>query len=293
MEIRELRYFIAVAREGNISKAAETLYITQPTLSRQMSILEDKLGVLLFERGSRKIVLTDKGRLLYQYALEIIELHDKAEREMMETEHIAGEIVIACVVAASVDEMTLALHDFNKKYPDVKIHLITGTRSQIIEKMNTGAVDIGLIIRYLEDERFHSIKLNTKDCFGLFMKKTSPLATKSFITSADLKNIPLSIPGSNPNHMINQWLDNNTTALNIYGTHDLLNNVAGLVKNDICYAITLEAAAKQYNDPELCFRPLEPQLLCESYIVWNKNHHFSLTVSTFIKFLSEYFHVDF
>lgn len=289
MEIRELKYFIAIAREGNITKAAESLYITQPTLSRQLSVLEEKLGVMLFERGNRKMTLTDKGKLLYQYALEIMELHQKAEREMKETEYIAGEIVICCAIASSIDLFAEILRDFSRLYPDVKINLVTGTRDQVMEKMEMGTVDLGLIIGYVGDEKYQSIKLGAMDRFGILMQKSSPLSMKSFITPHDLKSIPLTIPQSSNQFTLVDWYGDSIETLKIYGTHDMLNNAASLVEVGICCALTLEAAAKQYNNPQLCFIPLKPELNCESFIIWNHHRNHSLTVSTFIQYLNQRF----
>lgn len=290
MEIRELNYFIAIAREGNITKAAESLYITQPTLSRQLGILENELGVQLFERGHRKMILTDKGKLLYQYALEIMELHQKAEREMKETDYIAGEIMIGCAVASSIDVFAQVLRDFNQLYPDVKINLVTGTRDQIIEKMEMGTIDLGLIIGYVGNERYKSLKLSAMDRFGLLMKKDSPLADQPFITPNNLKEISLTIPQSTNHFSLVDWYGGGIDTLNLYGTHDMLNNAASLVEVGICYALTLEAAAKQYHNSKLCFRPLKPELRVESFVIWNDARSHSLTVSTFIDYLKQRLH---
>lgn len=290
MEIRELKYFIAIAREGNITKAAEALYITQPTLSRQLGILENELGVQLFERGHRKMILTDKGKLLYHYALEIMELHQKAERELKEKDHIAGEIVIGCAVASSIDLFAQVLRDFNRLYQEVKINLITGSRDQILEKMEMGTIDLGLVIGYVGNERYKSLKLRAVDRFGLLMKKDSPLAAQLFIKPEDLKGIPLTVPLSTNHFSLVDWYGGGMDSLNLYGTHDMLNNAASLVEVGICYALTLEAAAKQYYNPQLCFRPLAPELRCESFVIWNDVRSYSLTVSTFIDYLNKRLH---
>lgn len=289
MEIRELRYFLAVAREESITHAAEILHVTQPTLSRQIFNLEEELGVQLFNRSNRNTTLTDKGLLLYQFATEIIELVEKAERDIKEDETLSGEIVIGSAISSSAQIFAKLLHSFSEKYPLVHFDLVTGTRDQIKEKMDQGLIDIGLLMGYVGSNRYHSIKIGPVDRFGLLMQRTSPLAKKTAVTLQDFSNISLTIPKSNTNYLLIDWYGADIEKLHIYATHDLLNNAATLVEEGICYALTLEAAAINYKNDKLCFRPLTPEFVCESFLVWRNHKNFSLTVSKFIEHIENFF----
>lgn len=291
MDIRELRYFIAVAREGNITKAAESLFITQPSLSRQLQILEEKLGVQLFERGNRSTELTDKGKILYQSALEIIDLVEKTEREIKEVETITGEIVIGSGICESVNILSELMEAFSKEYPLVTFDLKTGTRDQIMEKMDMGLVDVGLVIGGIGQEKYQGVKLGMNDHFVLLMKNDSPLAKKEAIIPKDITNIPLSLPKSNSSRFLLDWYGNGKDKLKIYTTHDLLDNIIPLVKKGLCNVITLEANAKPFIKDDLIYKELKPEVFCESYLIWCKHKVRTETVSKFIEFINKYFEI--
>ncbi len=291
MEFRELRYFIAVAREGNITKAAESLFITQPSLSRQLTILEEKLGVQLFERGNRSTELTEKGKLLYQSALEIIDLVDKVEREIKENETITGEIVIGSGICESVNILSELMSAFSKEYPLVTFDLVTGTRNQIMEKMDMGLIDIGLIIGFVGNEKYQSIKLGMNDKFVMLMKSDSPLAKKEFVVPKDITNIPISLPKSNSSRFLLDWYGNSKNKLKIYTTHDLLDNTVPLIKKGLCNVFTLKANAEPFAGNELVFRELKPEVYCESYLIWSKHKVRTETVTKFIEFMNKYFEI--
>lgn len=289
MDMRELRYFIAVAREGNISKAATSLFISQPSLSRQIQLLEEKLGVKLFERNNRNTVLTEKGKLLYQSALEIIDLVDNTERKIKELEMLSGEIVIGSGICSSMEILADIMKEFSKKYPLVTFDIVTGTRNQIIEKMDMGLIDIALIIGYVGSNRYQSIKLGINDRFVLLVRKDSKLALKEYIQPKDIINEKITIPKSQSSKFLFDWYGNGKEKLNIYCTHDLLDNVTFLIKKGVCSAITIEANAKHFLDNELCYRELKPEITPESFILWSKQKVHTATVSAFIDFMSEYF----
>ena len=195
MEIRLLRYFITIANEGSISHAAEVLHVTQPTLSRQMSEFEEELGEKLFVRGNRKIILTDKGVLLYERAKEIIELTDKAEREIKKSnEMINGTIVIGSGVASSTTILSKLVKKFRALYPSVHIDLITGTIYQIKEKMDKGLIDVGLFIKPNDWNDYETIVLESEDRYGVLMRKDSKWGKQEYVTAKDLKEMLLSVP---------------------------------------------------------------------------------------------------
>lgn len=290
MEFRELKYFIAVAREGNISKAAESLFITQPSLSRQIQILESKLGVKLFKRSNRNTTLTEKGKLLYQYALEIIDLVDKTERHIKENESITGEVVIGSGICASTEILSDLMQKFSETNPLVTFDLVTGTRDQVMEKMDMGLIDIGLIVGYVGDEKYGSVSLGSNDRFVLLTKKDSPLGRLKNISPKDIGKNPISIPKTaSSSRFFLDWYGEGREKLNIYTTHDLLDNVIPLVKRDICSVVTLADNARHFTQEELTIRELAPTISCESFLIWNKNKIHTATVSKFIDFINEYF----
>lgn len=288
MDVKELRYFISVARNGNITKAAEELYITQPTLSRSLSNLESELGVQLLERSNRNTLLTEKGKEFYKYSLEIVELIDKREKEIKETDTISGEIVIGSAVASSFEILADIIKKFNILHPLVKFDLITGNKNLILEKMDLGLIDVGLIIGCVENDNYKNIKLESMDKFVLLIRKDSPLSNKKYIVPRDLDNIYLTIPKSSNNRMLFDWYGDNLDKLHVNVTHDILNNAKMLVQNNMCSAITLEKAAKQILDNSLMYLPLKPELKVESFIIWNKQKKYSLTTEKFIEFVNEY-----
>lgn len=288
MDVKELRYFISVARNGNITKAAEELYITQPTLSRSLSNLESELGVQLLERSNRNTLLTEKGKEFYKYSLEIVELIDKREKEIKETDTISGEIVIGSAVASSFEILADIIKKFNILHPLVKFDLITGNKNLILEKMDLGLIDVGLIIGCVENDNYKNIKLESIDKFVLLIRKDSPLSNKKYIVPRDLDNIYLTIPKSSNNRILFDWYGDNLDKLHVNVTHDILNNAKMLVQNNMCSAITIEKAAKQILDNSLMYLPLKPDLKVESFIIWNKQKKHSLTTEKFIEFVNEY-----
>ena len=187
MEFRILKYFLTVVREENITRAAEVLHITQPTLSRQLSQLEEEVGVKLFERGSRKITLTNEGLLLRRRAEEITELVDKTERELIEQEEmIDGRVVVGCGEVASVNLLPDIFKTFSRKYPMVTYELYTGTADQIKDRMDRGLVDIGLMMEPIDIDKYDFIKLDVKERWVVLMKPDDPLAEKDSVRAEDL-----------------------------------------------------------------------------------------------------------
>ena len=288
MEIRLLRYFITIANEGSISHAAEVLHVTQPTLSRQMSEFEEELGEKLFVRGNRKITLTDKGVLLYERAKEIIELTDKVEREIKESnEMINGTIVIGSGVASSTTILSKLVKKFRELYPSVHIDLITGTIYQIKEKMDKGLIDVGLFIKPNDWNDYETIVLDSEDKYGILMRRDSKWGRQEYVTAKDLKEMLLSVPKTLDNKFYMDVFGKTNEKLNIIATHDIINNAAVFVENGIYNAVTLEVTAKDYNTENLCFLPIYPEVTTKSSLSWKKNYNFSVTVQRFIDFIKQ------
>ncbi len=176
MEIRVLRYFLTVAREGRINKAAEVLHITQPTLSRQLAALEDEIGVKLFERDARKIVLTNEGMLLRRRAEEILSLVDRTEKELMEQDELVeGHIVFGCGELAAIGMLPEIISSFHEKFPRVTYDIFTATADVVKEQMEKGLVDIGILLEPIDIEKFDFLRLKEKERWQVIMRPDDPL----------------------------------------------------------------------------------------------------------------------
>ena len=195
MEIRVLRYFLSVVREGSITKAAEVLHITQPTLSRQLARMEEEIGVRLFDRGTRKIRLTNEGLLLRRRAEEILQLVDKTEKELVEQEEqVEGKISIGCGEVASVQMLPDLIRNFHQKYPLVTFDLFTATADLVKEQMDKGLLDLGLLLEPIEMGKYEFIRLNMKERWVVLMPPDDPLAGKKYVKADELAELPLILP---------------------------------------------------------------------------------------------------
>ena len=195
MEIRVLRYFLTVVREESITKAADVLHITQPTLSRQLSQMEEEVGVKLFNRGSRRITLTNEGILLRRRAEEILQLVDKTEKELIEQEEqVEGKISIGCGEIAAVQVLPNLIKTFREKYPQVTFDIFTATADLVKEQMDKGLLDIGLLLEPVDMEKYDLIRLEVKEKWVVLMRPDAPLAEKENVTAKNLSELPLILP---------------------------------------------------------------------------------------------------
>ena len=208
MEIRVLRYFLTVVREEEINRAAEALHITQPTLSRQLSQLEREVGVKLFNRGAKKITLTNEGILLRRRAEEILALVDRTEQELIEQdEQVEGRVVIGGGELAAMQELPKIISSFREKYPLVTFDIFTGNADVVKEQMEKGLIDIGVLLEPIDIEKFDFIRLKGKEQWGVLMRPDDPLAEKEVITAKDLENTSLIIPRrKNVQNELTNWL---------------------------------------------------------------------------------------
>jgi len=289
MEIRVLKYFLAVAREGNITKAADMLHITQPTLSRQLMQLEDELGAALFVRGKRKIVLTDAGMLLKRRAEEIISLSEKTELEIGNQDNeVSGEIVLACGITEATNTMGEYIQKFKQLYPDVTFHVRNGNSDFIIEAIENGLVDIGFVLEPVNLEKLNFLRLNKKEKYGLLIKKDSPLFHKEYITCHDLKDIPLiNTSRIETQNQLKEWIGSDYDQLDFVAVSELTTTASILVSHNIGNAIVVEGSVNYAANEDLCFRPFYPELATTSLAVWKKYQSFSFTISKFIDFISK------
>lgn len=289
MELRELKYFLAVAREQSISKAASSLFVTQPSLSRQMQNLEKEVGQRLFIRGTRKITLTEAGRLLYKRAEEIIELYNKTETELNKPiTDIGGDIYIGGGESYVMGLIAKAAHEVQKDYPNVKFHLFSGDMVAVSEKLDKGLIDFGIFIEPADLSKYDYLRLPLTDTWGVLMRKDSPLAGKKYITPEDLRDEPLiRSKHSLGKSIISDWFKKSADELNIVATYNLLYNASILVEEGIGYAVGLDKIINTSGDSNLCFVPFYPKLESRLDIAWKKYQVFTKGAEIFLKKLQE------
>ena len=285
MELRKLRYFMAVADEENISRAAQSLYITQPTLSRQLIELEEELGVKLFERGKRKITLTEEGMLLRRRAEEMIALEDKLLDEFnSKTEDLGGVISIGAAEANAAAILPEAVTSFRAKYPGVTFDLYSDIATHVKERLDRGILDLGLLIQPGDIEKYDFIKLDISDRCGVLMNAAAPLSEKERITVDDLKGLPVLASGrSEVRELYRNTLGKAYDELNVAATFNLINNAALFALQNKAYVLTIDGAVKNYENAGLKFIPFTPELKQNSFIVWKKYQPQNRAVTAFIE----------
>lgn len=289
MEIRVLRYFLTVVREESITKAAEVLHITQPTLSRQLSQLEEEIGVKLFDRdrGARKIKLTNEGILLRRRAEEILQLVDKTEQELIEQEEqVEGKISIGCGEIASVQLFPALFRSFHQKYPRVTFDIFTATADLVKEQMDKGLLDLGLLLEPIEIEKYDFVRMDMKERWVVLMPPDAPLAEKEFVTASDLSKVPLILPRRlQVRSELASWFGDYYKDLNVLFTSNLCTNGAVMVKGGLAYSLVIEGAVPFWDSSKIAYRPLYPELWATSVLAWKRGQPFSLAATKFIDFL--------
>ena len=285
METRVLRYFLAVAREESITKAAEVLHITQPTLSRQIAQMEDDLGVKLFVRGTRKIVLTNEGLLLRRRAEEILELVDKTEKELTEQdEAVEGTVSVGCGDLTAVQILPRLFKSFHARYPAVSFDLYTGTADHIKDRMDRGLTDIGLLLEPISMERYEFIRLRQREQWVVVMHPDSPLAALEKITPKDLRNLPLILPHRlNIQSEVASWFGDDFANLNILFTSNLPSNSSIMVHNKLAYALSVQGSVSFWDPAKITCRPLSPALTATCVLAWKRQQPFGLATARFIE----------
>lgn len=287
MEIRVLRYFLTVAREGGINRAAEVLHITQPTLSRQMSSLEDEVGVRLFQRGAKKITLTNEGILLRRRAEEILALVDKTEKELIEQEELVdGKITVGCGELAAMQLLPDIIRSFSKKYPLVSYDLYTANADEVKEQMEKGLVDIGVLLEPVDIEKFDFIRLEKTERWVVLMRPDDPLAEKESISAGDLCGHSIILPRRlNIQSELASWFGDYFRDLHILFTSNLNTNGALMVRGGMGYSLVIEGAVPFWDQNEITCRPLRPELLSSSVLAWKRGQPFGLAAAKFIDHL--------
>ena len=270
MEIKTLKYFLMIVREQNISKAAARLFLTQPTLTKQMHELENELGVKLFERGKRKISLTEDGLYLYKKAQEIVELEEITKNSFKNSDKkIGGKISIACGETYAMNYLLEIFKRIHKENPNITISLFSGNDEDVRWKLNNGLAEFALFIGLTNLDNYNFIKLPLYETRGLLMNKNCKLANKKTINKEDLENIPLLVSRQiYKANELNGRLNKDLSKFNIIGTYNLIYNASLMVKEDSVYAITIDKLLK--DDKELVFKKFEPKITSNIFFAWKK-----------------------
>lgn len=290
MDLRVLRYFLMVAKEQSFTKAAKQLNITQPTLSRQLAALEEKLGVKLFNRGGHSITLTNEGLLLKRRALELVDLGDKIVSEFKgNRESVEGKITIGCGEFIAVETLAKICKKYKEKYPLVQFAIHTGTADNISEMMNKGLVDIGLFLEPVSTEGMDYIRMQGCDHWVVSMRVDDPLAKKEVITKKDLLKLPLILPErTNIQSELANWFGKDFSRLNIAFTSNLGTNAGVMAINGLGYPISIEGAMRYWRKDLVVQKTLSPEIMASTVIAWRRNIPYSPAVSKFIEEINAY-----
>lgn len=289
MELRELKYFLEIARQKSISRAAETLYITQPSLSRQMQNLEKEIGKPLFIRGSKQITLTEAGVLLKKRAEEFMALYEKTSAELIYSENgLSGEIHIGCGESHALGTVAEAAESLVREFPNIRFSFFSADTEDVMEKLDKGLIDFGVLVLPANLDKFEHMTLPDKDVWGVLMSKDSPLAKKEVVTPVDLYDKPLiRSRHAMSNSFIDDWFLTDRARLNIAATYNLIYNASLLVKAGMGYAIGLDKIVNTSGDSELTFRPLSPPIETSLAFAWKRNQIFSDAAKKFMEVLKK------
>ncbi len=291
MELRVLHYFLAVAREQSISAAAQSLHLSQPALSTQLKALEEELGKQLLIRkskGSRKVTLTEEGMILRKRAQEILSLVERTQEEISSPdETIAGDV---CIGAGETDIVRLfarAAQSLQRQHPDIHYHISSGNAEYVLEYLDKGLIDFGLLFGQVDLQKYEAIPLPVRDSWGVLMRRDAPLAQKETVCPADLWDQPLIISHQrSDDRRLAQWMQRDLSELHIVATYNLVFNASLLVDEGLGYALCFDKLINTRGS-SLCFRPFAPRLESTAYIIWKKYQVFSKAASAFLTCLKQ------
>lgn len=284
MELRVLEYFLMVAREENITKAAKQLHISQPTLSRQILALEEELGVKLFERSKYSVYLTTEGMLFRRRAQEIVNLSEKAKQEISQSDDtLSGEVSIGCGEFLSVDELTRIIAKFRTLYPYVSFHLHSSHNIDIQSKLEQGLLDLGLLMEPVDVTKYQFIRMKEKEQWGILAKSDSSFAAKENIKPGELVGTPvITIPDEMVHNELVSWSGDYAKYMEMGMTYNLLYNATIACKNTGMPVVCIKLDCEY---PDLKFIPFEPELTLSTILVWKEHQIKSRAVTTFVEFL--------
>lgn len=272
MEIRTLRYFLAVAKEENMSRAAETLHVTQPTLSKALKSLEEELGQKLFTRKSFSLRLTEEGLLLRDRAESLVNMADKIEKEFVSLDDITGgELYLGLAESYQIRHLAKQIKQMKERYPNLHYHITSGDTEQVADKLDRGLLDFAVLAETPDDKKYDSLAFPSPDVWGLIMRADDPLAKKKAIRVNDLKGLPLFCSGQGWTHDIPAWAGEHMKDLTLEGSFRLSYNGSVFTREGLGYLLTFRNLVDTSASSGLTFRPLRPALTTPLYLVWNRH----------------------
>ncbi len=276
MELRVLRYFLEIAREGNMTKAAERLHVTQPTLSKQIKELELELGKKLFIRGSTNLRLTDEGMLLRKRTEDLISMADKIEREFQTLDEITGgDIYIGCAESYLVKYLARAVSRLNENYANIHYHITSGDTEQVTERLDRGLLDFALIVEPPDLSKYTYFEVPEHDTWGAIMRKDCPLAKKEYIEISDILPYPVFCSEQSAKIDLPRWCKEHIDRLNIMATFNLSGNAAVFAREGLGVVLTFDKLIEISEESDLCFRQIIPALHTKMYVIWKKYQIFT------------------
>ncbi len=290
MEIRTLRYFLAVAREENMTRAAEILHVTQPTLSKQLKALELELGKKLFTRHSFRISLTEEGILLRKRAEDLVSMADKIEKEFISLDDITGgELYLGMAESYQIKYLARVIRDFKKQYPNLHYHITSGDTEQIADKLDKGLLDFLVLAELPDSRKYEYIAFPERDVWGVVMRTDDPLAQKASIRVEDLIGLPLFCSDQAWEAEIKTWAKSRFSQLNLEGSFRLSYNGSVFAREGLGYLLTFDHLIDVSRDSGLVFVPLSPTLESSLYLAWNRYQAFTPIAERFLQKLKTSF----
>lgn len=286
MEIRVLKYFLAFAREGTVSAAAESLHLTQPTLSRQLHDLEEELGKKLFVRGAHSIKLTEEGMLLRSRAEQIVELVSRTESDIMTSDDtLSGDVYIGAGETDAVKYVAAAAKKMQSDFPPVHFHIYSGDGEHILGRLDKGLCDFGIVFVPVDESKYHSIKMPVRDEWGVLMRIDSGLAGKKKIRLTDIADKPVILSRQRSDKApLHNWFGEYADKLNVVSTYNLVFNASIMVREGVGYALAFDKLINVSGYSELCFRPLYPPVYAGMNFIWNKYQPMTKTAEAFLEY---------
>ncbi len=286
MELRVLRYFLTVVQEQSITRAAEVLHITQPTLSRQLAQLEEEMGTQLLIRGTRRVTLTPEGAFLQHRAEEILELADSTERELlMKKEQTAGIVTVGCGELASVRVLAELFRAFRAMYPRVSFQMYTGSADLIKERMDKGLIDVGLLLEPVDMEKYEFVRLRGQEIWNVLIPAGAPLAAKAAVTAADLDGLPLILPyRSSVRSELASWFGDAFERQQVVLISNLWANELIMVESGLGYALAMGDTQSLEGNPRVVSRPLWPELSARVRLAWRRQAAFGTAAQKFVEY---------
>ena len=285
MDIRVLKYFLAVAREQSFSTAAERLFLSQPTLSRQLKELEDELGKTLLVRSNKGVTLTEEGIILRKRAEEIVDLMDKTEQEVRQSnDSVSGTVYIGAGETYAIKLIADTAHHLKADYPGIHYSFFSGNGTDVMEKLDRGLMDFGLIFGNIDSTRYEAIEIPLHDTWGVLMRQDEPLAKKASLTISDVSGLDLIIPRQ-PNHstMLSEMIAEQAPDANIVAEYNLIYNASVMVGEGIGCAIALDRLINVSGDSKLCFRPFDPPMEAVCSFIWKRYSVFTKAAGIFLE----------